>query len=155
VRRFRLVAVVGFGALLGACYTLEPAGGVVPEVGAELAFDVNDAGRVALGGTMGPEIGQIEGRLISRESGDFLVAVSAVHLLRGGMQVWGGEQVRLRPEYLGSTYQRHFSRERTLAMTAAGIGGFVYLVTRSLRGSGSPHGPLPPTDPAPASKRAR
>jgi hypothetical protein len=46
---------VAVASLVG-CYTLQPTGGPVPEVGSRVAFDVNDAGRAALGGTMGPEI---------------------------------------------------------------------------------------------------
>jgi hypothetical protein len=37
---------------------------VTPAVGEKVAFDVNDAGRVALGGSLGPEIAQIEGRVV-------------------------------------------------------------------------------------------
>ena len=119
------------------CYTLQSAAGVVPEIGSEVAFDVNDVGRVALGGTMGPEIKQIEGRVISRDQGEFTLAVSAIRLLQGGEQVWRGEQVRLKSEYLGNAYERKFSRSRTLVLSAASIGSFAYLLTRSLRASGT------------------
>ena len=36
---------------------------------------------------MGPEIGQIEGRLLEKDTGQFLVAVSSVRMLRGGEQI--------------------------------------------------------------------
>ena len=133
----RLLRLVSVAVFLSGCYTLQPAGGIAPEIGDELAFDINDVGRVALGGSMGPEIAQVEGRLISRENSEYLVAVSSIHTLRGGDQVWKGEQVRIKSEYVGSAYQRHFSKERTFALGAVGAAAFGYLVTRSLLGSGN------------------
>lgn len=132
--------------LLAGCYTLRRAGGVVPEIGQELAFDLNDVGRVALGGSMGPEIAQIEGRLLSRENGEYLVAVRSLRTLRGGEQVWRGEPVRIRAEHVGTTYQREFSRGRTFALGAAGLGAVAFVLTRSLTGSGNeePPGQGPP-----------
>lgn len=133
----RVSALVAGVALAAGCYTLKPALGTTPEVGSLVAFDVNDAGRVALGGTMGPEIAQIEGRLLERDNGEYLLAVSNIRLLRGGEQVWGGEQVRLKQEYLGTTYQKKFSMGRSIALGAIGVGGFAgFLVSRSLLGSG-------------------
>lgn len=131
-----VTAFVTMGALLSGCYTLQPArSGYTPQIGDEMAFDITDAGRVALGGSMGPEIGQIEGKLISRENAEYLVGVTTVHFLRGGQQTWNGEQVRIKSEYVGSTYERHFSKGRTIALGAAGIAGFAFIVTRSLVGS--------------------
>src|SRR6516165_8934241 len=98
---------------LVGCYTLQPTGGTVPQPGTLMAFDINDAGRVALGGSMGPEISQIEGRLAGREGADYLVSVTDVHLLRGGDQVWHGETVTLKAEYVSSLYERRFSAARS------------------------------------------
>jgi hypothetical protein len=134
----RLIGVATLGVVLASCYTLRPAKGAAPDVGTRVAFDVNDAGRVALGGSMGPEISQIEGRLISNENGDYLVAVSSIRLLGGETQVWRGEQVRIRPEYVRSVYERRFSTGRSVALGATVVGSFAaYLVTRALTTSGS------------------
>lgn len=123
--------------LLAGCSSLQPVQGPVPEPGTRLAFDVNDAGRVALGGAMGPEIGQIEGQLLGNEDGAYLVAVSGVTYLRGGHQTWSGETVRLRPEYIGNTYERKVSTGRSIAMGAITIGGFTaFLAGRALVASG-------------------
>jgi hypothetical protein len=131
------IAVVLLGILSTGCYTLRPVYGVVPEVGNEVAFDVTDAGRIALGGAMGPEISQIEGRLVEKQDGEYLVAVSAVRLIRGGQQVWRGEKVRVKTEHLGATYERRFSRGRSIALGVAAVGGFAaFLITRSLLTSG-------------------
>lgn len=123
--------------LLAGCYTLEPTRGATPVPGSRIALDVNDAGRAALGGSMGPEIDQIEGRLVQHDSGEYLVAVSAVHLLRGGEQIWTGEQVRIKSSYVGMTYERQFSTSRTVALSAVGVAVVALFVTRSLLGNGS------------------
>jgi hypothetical protein len=99
---------------------------------------VTDAGRVALGGSMGPEIAQVEGRLIGIENGEYLVAVTTVRLLRGGEQVWSGEQVRIKQEHVSSVYVRRFSTARSVALGTTVGGGFAaFLITRALRGAGS------------------
>lgn len=136
------------GALSTGCYSLQPAGGVNFAPGTRVAFDISDAGRIALGGSMGPDIDQIEGRLIDKTPDDYLVAVSAVKLLRGGVQVWSGERVRLRPEYVSRTYERRFDKGRTVALGATIVGGVATLVlTRDLLGIGGGDAePGPPID---------
>ncbi|HSE51124.1 MAG TPA: hypothetical protein VLB00_02990 [Gemmatimonadales bacterium] len=142
----RFSIVVAAGALLAGCYSLQSARGAAPEVGTKVAFDVNDMGRVGLGGALGPEVSQIEGRLIERDSAGYLLAISNVRLLHGGEQVWTGEQVRIRPEFVGNTYTRRFSMGRSIGFGAASIGGFAaFLATRSLltsstRGDDGPSG---------------
>lgn len=127
-----------FVVALAGCYTLQPASGVTPELGSEVALDLNDVGRVALGGSMGPSIAQVEGRVIENRDGEYLIGVRAVRMLQGGEQIWSGEQVRIKNEYVGYTYRRRFSPKRTIAATAIGVGGFTaFFLTRSLLGSGT------------------
>ena len=134
----RFTGLVGIGVLVAGCYTMRPAPGAVPQVGTTVAFDVNDAGRVALGSSMGQEISQVEGRLVNKDAEGYLLAVSNIRLLRGGEQVWSGEQVRLKPEYVGNAYERRFSLGRSVGLVVVGIGGFTaFIATRSLLGSGS------------------
>lgn len=135
--RLARAGLAGIGILAG-CYSYRPVEGVVPAVGMQVAFDVNDAGRVALGGSMGPEIAQVEGQVVQKDSAGYLVAVSNVRLLRGGEQVWSGEQVRLKQEYLGPAYERRFSAGRSIGLGVVGIGGFgLFMASRSLLGLGS------------------
>ncbi len=145
VRVMRRCCGVLAAVLLAGCYELEPVNGPTPAVGKEVAFDVNDAGRLALGGSMGPEISQIEGRLIEKGSVDYLVAVSAIHLLKGGEQVWSGEPVRIKSEYVSSVYEKKFSRGKTIAVGAIGLGIVAAIATRSIIGGGF----LDPTPKAP------
>jgi hypothetical protein len=141
----RVVALTAFSALVAGCYTLVPATGPAPEVGKLMAFDVNDAGRVALGGSMGPEISQIQGRLLARDS-DYVVGVTAVKLLKGGEQTWSGEAVRLKSTYVSSMYERRYSAGRTLAAGAIGAGIVAAVAVRSILGGGAGGDITLPTD---------
>jgi hypothetical protein len=123
---------------MAGCYSFQPLAAPDPATGARLAFDINDAGRVALGGTMGPEISQVEGDLVEKAGSEYVVAVRTVRLLRGGEQVWAGEQVRLKPEYLGTRYTRKVSVGRSVALGVGTIGGFAaFLLTRDLLTGGT------------------
>src|SRR5262245_27039366 len=132
----RGIAVAGFTSLLVGCYTLQPTGGVVPQPGNVIGLDINDAGRAALGGSMGPAIEQVEGRLVQKTNAEYVVAVSTVHLLRGGEQVWSGEEVHIRSDYVESVYERRFSKSRTAAFAAAAVGTIALIATKSIAGSG-------------------
>ena len=79
--------VIGMAAVIDWCELrtlcqLEPIRGSSPVLGTRVALDVNDVGRVALGGSMGPEIDRVEGRLIERDNGEYLLGVTSVSLLR-------------------------------------------------------------------------
>lgn len=137
----RVVAVAVFGVLLAGCYTLVPARGTAPAPGSQMAFDINDVGRVELGGAMGPEISQVEGQVIGKEDGEYIVAVNVVRLLRGGEQVWSGERVRINSNWVGSSYERRFNPGRSVALAAVGVAGVAaFIVTRNLITSGSDEG---------------
>lgn len=133
--------------LLVGCFTLQPTGGSRPEAGQQVAFDVNDHGRVALGGSMGPEISQIEGTLLEASNGEYVIAVSAVRFLRAAEQRWSGEKVRIKPEHLGAVYERRFSPGRSVALGAVTIGGITaFLLTRNIVGRGTSDRPPVPRD---------
>lgn len=131
-----LAGSMALSALTMGCYTLKPMVGVTP-LGVQVAFEINDAGRHALGGAMGPEISQVEGRLLQQSPEDYLVAVTNVQLLRGGNQVWKGEQVRINSSYVSTSYVRKFSRTKTAIFSTVVIGGFTaFMVSRGLIGKG-------------------
>lgn len=127
--------VLASGSLVG-CYTLQMAQGADIPNGTQVALDINDAGRLALGGQMGPEIAQIEGRLQAKENNEYVIAVAAVKLLRGGEQVWKGERVSIRTDYVSRAYERRLSRGRTVAASTLGAGAVLFIVTRAIVGSG-------------------
>jgi hypothetical protein len=155
VRLIHVFPVVIAGVLSAGCYTLEPAGGVTPEVGTGVAFDINDAGRVALGGSMGPEIDQIQGRLLSKDGTDYVVGVTMVQLLKGGTQVWHGESVRISPSYVNTMYLRRFSAGKTIAISAVGVGAVLALAGTALVTTGALDPPKTDTGTTGTQRRGR
>lgn len=128
-----------------ACYSHQPVIGQTLPAGAQIVISINDAGRLALGGQMGPEIAQIEGRLISKDSAEYVMSVAQLILLRGGQQVWSGERIRVKTEYITVVNEKRFSRTRTALVSAAALGAVALLFQQGLLGSVSGEdGKLPP-----------
>jgi hypothetical protein len=124
--------------LLSGCYTLRPAGSTTLAPGEVVALDINDQGRVALGGAIGPEIARIEGRLVDTDPEEYLLSVRRLEFLRGGEQSWTGERVRIRHDFVGTVYERQLSRPRSYTLAAVVIAGAVtFFATRDLFGLGT------------------
>jgi hypothetical protein len=104
---------------------------------------------------MGPSILQVEGRLLSKDSSNYSVAVSEIHFLQGGDQVWAGEHVNINSQFVSSVYERRFSAVRTAVASAAAVGAVAAIVGRSLLAGGDPEQPKPPVDTAAAVRRPR
>ena len=130
----RLAGVMLMWTLGTGCYTMQPVSGTPLPEGTMVGLDINDAGRLALGGTMGPSIERIDGRLVGRDATEYVVAVSQIHLLRGGEQIWSGERIRIKTEYVTGVSERRFSRGRTALVTGAVLGVLVVAFNQSLAG---------------------
>jgi len=115
-----MITVAGIGLLTTSCYNLQPTSVAVPEPGTRIAFAINDVGRVALGGSMGPELRRVEGAFQSKNGDDYLVNVSGVELLQGGYQTWAGESVRINSSYVSAVYEKKFSKSKT-ALVVGGL----------------------------------
>lgn len=137
VRRLILTGMAIASAGLGGCYSLVPVRGASPAPGTRIALDVNDAGRVALGASMGPEIDRVEGQLIERSDGEYLLGVTSVSLLRGGTQTWKGERVVVKPEFVSNVYERRFDVARTGLAAGALAAGVALIATKDLLGGGN------------------
>ena len=131
------------------CYTLVPVANTGIPAGATIALEINDAGRVALGGTMGPEIGEVEGRLIEQTSSEYRLAVTGVRYLRdAGEQTWNGERISIPSDHVRSVSARRLSRGRSAIIAGAALGAVAYIVTRSISGKGQEPPGRVPTDTA-------
>lgn len=138
MRLLRVTGLIVTGVLLTGCYTLRPARSTVLAPGEIVALDINDQGRVALGGAIGPEIARIEGRLVDNDPQEYHLSVRRLEFLRGGEQSWAGERVRIRRDFVGNVYERQLSRGRSVTLATLIVGGFVaFFVTRDLFGLGN------------------
>ena len=127
------------------CYTVRPITGQSLALGTTLSLNINDAGRATLGGQMGPAINEIEGRLLEKDSAAYVLAVTQVRLFNGGEQVWSGERVRIRTEFVNTVSERKFSRGKTALISAAAVGLVAIVLSKGLIGSlAGDDGKLPP-----------
>lgn len=117
------------------CYTMQPVTGQPFPLGMTVELVINDAGRVALRPMMGPEVAKVQGRLVQKDSAGYTLAVTQLGLLRDGTQVWSGERVSIKSEYVNSVTERRFSRKRTAVVTAAVMGVVAIVFTQSIKGS--------------------
>jgi hypothetical protein len=128
-----MTMLTGVGVATMACYSLQPSSVAVPAPGTRVVFAINDAGRAALGGSMGPELRQVEGNLQSKDGDDYVVSVSGVELLQGGYQTWAGETVRINTSYVSAVYLKKFSAAKTaMVLGGAAVAG-AFLASRGVR----------------------
>ena len=127
--------------LLAGCYEYIPAGGATPPLGAPIAVDITDAGRVALGGAMGPEIDRVEGRLIDQNADGYRLKVSSVTLIHGESQPWNGEAITLKPTYVSRLYTQKIDKVKTGLGIGLAVGGVVAIAAQQLSGVGTKDGP--------------
>ena len=141
MRRLRNASRLGWvvtSMCLAGCYTLQPARQLTAiPVGAVIALDITDRGRAALGGSIGPEVGQIEGRLVSMDTSEYVLQVTGIRFLRGGEQAWTGEVVHVRSEYVSSRYERRFSTVRSVLLGAVAVGAIAVAAAEGLSGLGT------------------
>lgn len=140
-RAGRALAVAPFVAsTLTGCYRYARVDGASPPVGAQVAADINDQGRVALADSLGRSPGTVEGRLLSVDDSSFTLAVSAVRSLRADERTpWAGERVVLRRSSVSELQQRRLATGPT-ALAAAVVVGAVAVLAVSLGLSGDRDG---------------
>lgn len=136
MHRIRVTVTASAMVLCLGCYSLQPIVGPFPVLGSTVAVSLNDAGRVALGGSMGPAIDEVEGRLVQRDSAEYVLSVVGVRFLRGGEQTWTGERVRIKSEFVSTVKEKKFSKGRTALISAVALGTVAAFVTRAIVGSG-------------------
>ena len=113
-----------------------------------VVLEVNDRGRVALADSIGPSVDRIEGEVRSWSDSTFVLSVAAVEYLSGGRNAWSGETLTVPTGAVGQLRERRFSRGRTVAAVAVGVGALLAVVlSRDLVGGGGVS--KEPPDPGP------
>lgn len=144
--RLALGAALLAAPSLGGCYEFAPSA-AQPTPGERLVFEINDQGRVALSGQLGPGITEVEGRLVSVEGSAYRIAVLGVTSIASGASHWSGERVGIESTYVSRVQERRFSKGKTAVAVASAVGAITaFIVTRQLIGGGgsSPQNPPPP-----------
>src|SRR5690348_4205415 len=93
-----------------ACYTYEPMQEVAPVSGREVALDLNDRGRVLLGGQLGESVMQVQGRILGSTDSAVTLSVARTVLMQGSSVTWTGEQVVIPKEGVRGFRPREYSR---------------------------------------------
>jgi len=133
----QLIVAIGFLPLLAGCYTYTPVATVQPAPGTNLSLVLSDEGRMQSMRQVGPYAMRIEGELLQATPADFVLAVSDVVDIRGTHSKWTGESVSLPRSYVMMTYEKRFSRSRTVLLATAVAGGIVAIIAgRNLLGFG-------------------
>src|SRR2546425_4084783 len=119
------------------CYYYQPLATPDPVPGTYLAATLTDTGADHLSRTIGPDVREVRGRLVTSDDQGLTVAVLGVSLHHGQNVTWKGEHVTLSREYLAGLEKRYLSRGRTLLVASALVLGAV-TTYKVFQGIGSP-----------------
>lgn len=123
--------------IANGCYVYTPVQPV--PVSETVSFRVNDAGRVALGQSLGPAVDRIEGVVASVNDSAYVLNMRSVTYFSGDSNAWSGERVEVGKSFVFAPAARRFSRSRTALAIGGGVAAVVgFIVTRALLGKGSP-----------------
>src|ERR1044071_2972602 len=102
-----------------ACYVYTPVASP-PAQGSQLRLDLNDRGRVGLGGQIGASGSAVEGLLQPGPDSIFTLKVVSVSYLNGQRNQWTGEPLSVSRDFVRDVRARQFSKTRT-ALTVGSI----------------------------------
>jgi len=100
---------------------------------------LTDSGTSHFWGYLGPDVGNLRGRLITANPEALALSVESVEQRHGQILSWKGETVRLGREYVATLQERHLSKVRTALLTGGSVMGFIAAIaafTNLASGSG-------------------
>ena len=131
-------AVLRLGASLllttiTGCYTYRPVTAPGPEAGTRISAEVSREGATALSPLLGPDISEVNGRVVEAGTDTLRLSLMSVTGRLGIPASWRGELVTLPRATLSSVEQRHLATGGTVLL-GAGLAGGLYLFYRLLGG---------------------
>lgn len=117
------------------CYTYRPVTAPGPEAGARITAVVSGAGATALSPLLGPDVSEVNGRVVEAGTDTLRVSVMSVTSQRGIPASWRGELVPLPRANLNSVGERHLATGGTV-LFGVGLTSGLYLLYRLLGGPG-------------------
>lgn len=139
VRRWLATAAVAPSVLaLGGCHAYVASSASGMSGGHQVAVVLNDRGRMQVENQLGESVLTIYGSIV--ESTDSLLSMKVARTVQvqGSSVIWAGELVRIPRAGISGVRGRTFSRERSAALVAGGLGVLVFVARRiDLNGGGT------------------
>lgn len=124
----RIAAVSGVIFVLAGCSYYRPLATTTPAPGMAVSIALTELGSDSLARYLGPDVGDIRGRLLSMDDSSYMVSVSGVDLRHGLVLGWKGERVVVARSLVGGLAERRFSLGRSLLVGGLSALGFVVSV---------------------------
>ncbi len=121
--------VAGSLILTAGCYYYQPLQTPAPQPGAYLQVLLTDSGTSHFWPYLGPDVGDLRGRLITADHQALALSVESVEQRHGQVLSWKGETVTLGREYVAHMNERHLSKSRTFLIAAGSVAAFLTAIT--------------------------
>jgi len=111
------------------CYYYQPLSAPAPEPGTYLQVMLTDSGTSHFWSYLGPDVGDLRGRVLTADTQAIGLSVESVDLRHGQVLGWKGETVSLGREFVARLDERRLSKTRTLLTTVGAVVAFVGALT--------------------------
>jgi len=120
----------------------------VPPAAVRIEFLLNDQGRAALEGKLGPAVQKVEGEVLNQDGGSYDLSVYRVTGFDGKSSTWTGEHVTLAKDHAMGYQVRRLNKVRSSLLAAGVVAGIVVIFFGKALGigGGSEDGTIPPED---------
>jgi hypothetical protein len=108
--------------LISGCFSYAPYEQPAPKPGDHVTADLTPAGSEHMARWVGPDVGSVNGEVLSADGGDMLLSVRSTTNYRDITTSWQGEQVRIPLGDVDRMLTKKFSIGRTLLATGAAVG---------------------------------
>lgn len=123
--RTAALALLGF---LSGCYNYLTLTTPAPQPGARVAVELTDSGTAALARYLGPDVGSVEGQLVTVSDQAVQLSVVAVRGRNGIEHYWKGETVTLPRGDIARLRERRLAIGRSVFLGLASVGGSIALL---------------------------
>lgn len=123
--RTGLVVLLG---ILSGCYNYLPVTRLDPAPGTHVSVQLTDSGTAALAGYLGPDVGQVDGRILTVSPDELELSVVTVRS-RGGIEhYWNGATAKLPRGDIATVRERKLALGRSVLFGLTGVGASVALL---------------------------
>lgn len=132
----RLLLLAALALSGSGCYVYRPVA-TAPAPGATVAFNLTDAGRLAMGPAIGEGAQTLEGVVEAATDTSFVLNMRSITYINGQVNQWTGERLSVGRQHVANVRERSFSKARSVALAAGAIGGAIaFIASRGVFGGG-------------------